>query len=677
MLRLYRTSDQVHMGYVTRYSYPGRGDGYACANWVNEGMDDWYQSDNTVGKLRITRVSGVMKAWHWDEGQSRWEWDNTTTGGALGTKTEDMTVGIYFRQGTGGAYVSARAFYFTVNSVDLFVCATSSSSSSSSVSSSSVSSSSSSLSSSSSSSSSSLSSSSSSLSSSSSSVSSSSVSSSSVSSSSVSSSSLSTSVAPEQQKFTVYSGTNDGYVYYDDADWATLRSAATGNEVNSTITNTAFAIMARHVGTYAISRSFFDFDLTALSDDIVHQLEDSYPSSNQNTQQFISGGWYNSVGQTFTTTTQAVGILTKATFYLRKVSSPTGNAVAELYATSGGAPTGSALATSDTFDVSTLTGSFALTDFIFNDSYNMSASTVYCICVTYTSGGGSDYLEIGTDSSPSHSGTGYRETGGWFSFSEDVIFYAYKDDGRKTIQSIALDLVGNSYNESNVMVQEGTQSASLGTDDFDSFTGSILAGPFDMELWVEADPARNLIYLDSTSYVVTNLGSSVKFCVREYDHDYSDSAPGDSSNYRNGVYYVETGYESILRTPRLIITYEKFPSWTPYFDSTSWDITNNATWDGDKYTSGSIDLVELEDVGVWTSGYNPYKMRITFTGATEIWTELKNTGANKNLIDGNEVLTSGQEVIIENYNNLDFDTLLIYNNGSGAFDVTNIEFLDP
>jgi hypothetical protein len=315
----------------------------------------------------------------------------------------------------------------------------------------------------------------------------------------------------ESQAFTVYSGPNDGYVYEDNANWTTLRSAASGSEVNSTTPNTATAIMARHDAglDYGISRSFFEFDLSELS------------------------------------------------------------------------------------------------------------------------GGG------------------------------------------RTIQSVILDLVASSNNESNVMVQEGTQSASLGTGDFDSFTGSILAGPFDMEVF----DTRNLIYFDSTSYVVANLGGTVKFCVREYDHDYSDSTPGNSTNYRNGVYYIEHGYASPLRTPRLIINYLKTPDWTAHFDNTQWSIGSNGSWDGSKYTTSS-DTLNL-DTPTFASGYKPYKIRITFTGATSIWVELNNTDGSANLFDGDEQFTSGEEKVINNYNNFDIAELDIFNYDSGDFDVTNIEFLEP
>lgn len=62
---------------------------------------------------------------------------------------------------------------------------------------------------------------------------------------------------------------------------------------------------------------------------------------------------------------------------LRKVNSPTGTAVLRIYALSGGVPTGSVLATSNTFNVSTLTTSFSLIKFTFSSAFVPSASTLY------------------------------------------------------------------------------------------------------------------------------------------------------------------------------------------------------------------------------------------------------------------------------------------------------------
>lgn len=160
-------------------------------------------------------------------------------------------------------------------------------------------------------------------------------------------------------------------------------------------------------------------------------LFDSVPSSQQDGSQSLSGGWYDRVGQTIKADSVNRGTLTKASFFLRKVLSPTGNAIAELYEIDGHTitdfPTGSALATSGTFDVSTLTGTYALTDFTFTDNYKMVPNKNYAIVVTYTGGDGSNYVEVGTDATTTeHYGTGIRDTGGWSTFTGECIFYAYE-----------------------------------------------------------------------------------------------------------------------------------------------------------------------------------------------------------------------------------------------------------
>jgi hypothetical protein len=98
-------------------------------------------------------------------------------------------------------------------------------------------------------------------------------------------------------------------------------------------------------------------------------------------------------GTTFITQDWTAGYtipLTKAKAMLSKTGSPTGNAVAKLYATTGGAPTGSALATSDNFDVSTITGADAEeVEFTFDldSTYALVPETTYFMSIEYSGGG--------------------------------------------------------------------------------------------------------------------------------------------------------------------------------------------------------------------------------------------------------------------------------------------------
>jgi hypothetical protein len=131
---------------------------------------------------------------------------------------------------------------------------------------------------------------------------------------------------------------------------------------------------------------------------------DQYSESNQDSDQIVGNGTIEAAGQSFTGNGQD---LLRVEFYLKKELSPTGNATAKLYASTGSdpnrTPTGSALATSDTFDVSTLTGTYALTELTFSTPYTLVNGTTYFIVLEYTLGDATNYVNMGTDtSSPSH-----------------------------------------------------------------------------------------------------------------------------------------------------------------------------------------------------------------------------------------------------------------------------------
>ena len=155
---------------------------------------------------------------------------------------------------------------------------------------------------------------------------------------------------------------------------------------------------------------------------------DSYSESNQDSTLGGVGYTKSRVGQSF------IGdgtILNSVKFYLKKNSgSPTGNATAKLYAHSGtygtsSAPTGSALDTSTTFDVSTLSTSYALITFTFSGGYTLTNSTKYFIEFDYSSGGPTNNVGAGYDSSsPSHGGNMWDDNSGSNS-GTDLIFYVY------------------------------------------------------------------------------------------------------------------------------------------------------------------------------------------------------------------------------------------------------------
>lgn len=166
-------------------------------------------------------------------------------------------------------------------------------------------------------------------------------------------------------------------------------------------------------------------------------IDDSYSETNKDSeisQYPTSGGAF--FGQSFTNTTAST--LDSCKFYCRKVGSPTGNAKAKLYAHTGtygtnGLPTGAVLATSDNFDVSTLTGSSALITLNFSSAnrVSMSTSTHYFIildCSGITGDISNRILTSYDSTSPSHGGNWAESSDGssWSGDnSVDVCFYVY------------------------------------------------------------------------------------------------------------------------------------------------------------------------------------------------------------------------------------------------------------
>lgn len=131
------------------------------------------------------------------------------------------------------------------------------------------------------------------------------------------------------------------------------------------------------------------------------------------------------------------GTLDSAKFFLSKTGSPTGNAVAKLYAHTGtygssSSPTGSALATSDGVSVSGFGTSMALVTFNFTGAnrYSMTPGTKYCIAVEYAGGSATNRVNFGSDaSSPTHGGNmAVQHSGGsWYVSAKDLCFYVYAD----------------------------------------------------------------------------------------------------------------------------------------------------------------------------------------------------------------------------------------------------------
>lgn len=176
-------------------------------------------------------------------------------------------------------------------------------------------------------------------------------------------------------------------------------------------------------------------------------LLDSYSESNASGEAQLSdlqSGSLFMVGQSFT---GDGGTLATAKFYIKKGGSPTGNANAHIYAHSGtygtsSVATGSPLATSDNFDVSTLTTSYQLIEFTFSgaNKITLTNGTYYVIVLQYDDGLiETNYVSLAYDyTSSTHSGNlcANYSVNGWVNYSTlDACFYVYKDDPTTTSTS--------------------------------------------------------------------------------------------------------------------------------------------------------------------------------------------------------------------------------------------------
>jgi len=154
---------------------------------------------------------------------------------------------------------------------------------------------------------------------------------------------------------------------------------------------------------------------------------DFYSETNQDGGADITATGFLPSGQTFTGNGSDITI---AKFYLKKTLSPTGNCVATIKAIAGtygldAIPDGAALATSDTFDVSTLTGSYQLITFTFGTPFTTGDGTNYALSIedSSLSVDASNFFTVGFDSSsPSHDGNAYDNIGGGTD-AADFCFY--------------------------------------------------------------------------------------------------------------------------------------------------------------------------------------------------------------------------------------------------------------
>lgn len=198
------------------------------------------------------------------------------------------------------------------------------------------------------------------------------------------------------------------------------------------IADSTYAIEMPSAGTFTYDGLTFSGNTTDINNTSTATLDDNYSETNQDSSTTLNSGGVVAVGQSFTGNG---GQVSRAKFYLKKTGSPTGNATAKIYTHSGtfgtsSIPTGTALATSDNFDVSTLTTSFALTGLKFTGSntITLTNTTKYVVSIEYSGGDASNNIQVGYDgSSPTHGGNYSSETGTtWTAQSgRDTCFYVY------------------------------------------------------------------------------------------------------------------------------------------------------------------------------------------------------------------------------------------------------------
>jgi hypothetical protein len=167
---------------------------------------------------------------------------------------------------------------------------------------------------------------------------------------------------------------------------------------------------------------------------------DSYSESNVDSDYALASDNFTGIGQSFT---GDGNIIDYCQFYLKKFrGSPTGNAVAKIFSHSGTFGTSSVpnalLATSDNFDVSTLTSSYALTSLSFTGANRIQlvSGTKYVVCFEYSGGAFVvNDVALGYDnSSPSHTGNSCKKTSGAYSTTAgvDATFYVFSLEGTIT-----------------------------------------------------------------------------------------------------------------------------------------------------------------------------------------------------------------------------------------------------
>lgn len=182
--------------------------------------------------------------------------------------------------------------------------------------------------------------------------------------------------------------------------------------------------------------------------------------------------------------------------------------------------------------------------------YNRDNSWSLCRAADTGDGNITTLANSGTCISAVHDFSGYYLERSFFEFPLTGI-PAHAD-----IISAVFRIHGMGNNDSKVCIQKGTFSGELSNDDFGAYSGWAI----DVVDWTIFDIDPDLI--NEFTFSGTNLdwleskfGGTASLCVREYDHDYQNEAPGAPiTRYLNGCLFRD--YLDQDKVPILRIVYE-------------------------------------------------------------------------------------------------------------------------
>lgn len=189
----------------------------------------------------------------------------------------------------------------------------------------------------------------------------------------------------------------------DDLNNATAAATIEGYTAISNTNEGYIGIDANENGVNEFYYSAFDLDLPTRVINDFHErakwftqeawIPTGWDSAASGADFLIGNGSFLGQAQAFNVGNNSLS-LTKAAFRMKKTLLPVGNMVAKIYASTGtfgtsAAPTGSALATSDTFDSSTLDATYRdiFFDFTGTNLLELTASTEYVLAIEFTNTG--------------------------------------------------------------------------------------------------------------------------------------------------------------------------------------------------------------------------------------------------------------------------------------------------